>query len=92
MNSEGTGDERHWVVLFDSIHFVLAAERVFRERGVWCDLVPVPRDLSSDCGMVIEFRRQDLAAVRTILEDPRLGQQRVYQPVGDGHQEVGLSG
>ena len=82
-------DASQWIVLFDSIHHVLAAERVFQEYGVWCDLVPVPRDLSSDCGMAITFRRPDLAAVGTVLADPRVGSHHVYRPCpGGGHEEV----
>lgn len=85
-------DALRWVILFDSIHFVLAAQRLFNERGVWCDLVPVPRDLHSDCGMAVEFRRRDLDAVCSLLADPRVGSCKVYAPSAGGHEEVALSG
>jgi hypothetical protein len=87
-----TDNETRWVILFDSIHYVLAAERIFQEHKVWCDLVPVPRDLSSDCGMAVEFRRRDLPAVRSVLADPRVRLRRVYRPSSGGHEEVELSG
>ena len=88
MTAPGKDDDARWVILFDSIHHVLAAERVFQEQGVWCDLVPTPRDLSSDCGMAVAFRPGDLAAVRALLADPRLRPQNVYRPSPGGHQQV----
>ena len=88
MSPPDEGDRPHWILLFDSIHFVLAAERVFQQRGVWCDLVPVPRDLSSDCGMVIAFRREDLAAVGDLLADPRIRLRNVYRPSPAGYEEA----
>ena len=69
--------ESYCVILFDSIHDVLAAQEVFREHDVWHDLVPVPRDLSSDCGMAIEFRPGDLKTVRDVANDPRVKLQSV---------------
>ncbi len=40
------------VMLFASIHDVMAAEHVLKSRDLWCDMIPTPRQLSSDCGMV----------------------------------------
>ena len=73
-----------WVILFDSIHYVLAAEQVFQQHAVWCDLIPVPRDLHSDCGMVVAFRAEDRPAVDRLLAGPRFGRRRVYQPSDSG--------
>ena len=39
--------------LFHSIHDVLRAEKDLKGRGVAFELVPVPRVLSSDCGVCI---------------------------------------
>ena len=43
--------ESQVLVLFQSIHSVTAAKHVLAERGFWLDLVPIPREISSDCGM-----------------------------------------
>ena len=82
------GEERRWTVLFDSIHYVLAAERVFKERGVFCDLVPVPRDLSADCGMALEFRATDLDEAREALADARVKPRAVYRPAAGRYEEA----
>ena len=90
MSPPATDDPSRWIILFDSIHMVLAAEGVFQEQGIWCDLVPVPRDLSSDCGMAVVFRARDLAAVRSLLADPRVRPRNVYRPCPGGHEEVAI--
>jgi len=88
VNPSATDHPSRWIILFDSIHMVLAAEGVFEERGIWCDLVPVPRDVSSDCGMAVAFRARDLAAVRSLLADPRVRPRNVYRPCPGGHEEI----
>jgi hypothetical protein len=57
-----------WFLVFDSIHHVLAAERMFRDRGLWYDLVPTPRDIRSDCGMVVELSPQPTGMYRATSE------------------------
>jgi len=78
----------NWIILFNSIHHVLAAEREFKLQGVWCDVVPVPRDLASNCGMAIEYRPCDLEAVHTVLARADVEPQAVYQPWPEGHRDV----
>jgi hypothetical protein len=51
---------KRFVLLFDSIHDVLRAEKWFKARNVWFDLVPTPKDLSSDCGMSLQIREDSL--------------------------------
>lgn len=70
------------VVVFDSIHHVLAAERVFQERSVWCDLIPTPGDLSSDCGMALVYDPADHDKIAGFLDDPRARVRGVYERTG----------
>ena len=88
MNSPAGQKEERWIILFDSIHQVIAVEEVFKTTGVWCDLKPVPKDLSSDCGMAIEFRRCDLAAVRQVLSASQTRPRSIHRPGPRGHVEV----
>jgi hypothetical protein len=57
------------VILFPSIHFVLQAEKTTKGKGFFVDLIPVPRRLSSDCGicMLIEWEQREI--VCTLLEE-----------------------
>ena len=57
------------VILFPSIHFVLQAEKMIKGKGFSIDLIPVPRQLSSDCGicMLIEWEQKEILYI--LLEE-----------------------
>jgi hypothetical protein len=80
--------DRPWIVLFDSIHHVLAAERTLKERGFRHDLVPVPKDLSSDCGMAVEIRAADGDEVLDLLDGPGGRWRSVHRRTRGGWAEV----
>jgi hypothetical protein len=77
-----------WLLLFDSIHDVLAAERNLKRDALWHDLVPAPRDLTADCGMAVLFERADLERVRKALANPLVKVRSVHEPTEAGHREV----
>jgi len=43
------------VVLFLSVHHALRAEKLLKDTDIPCKLIPVPRHLSSDCGVCLRF-------------------------------------
>lgn len=43
-----------YFLLFRSIHDVLKAEKVLKKIGAEFELVPVPRQISSECGVCIK--------------------------------------
>ena len=43
------------VVLFRSVQHALRAEKLLKEAGIPCKLIPIPRNLSSDCGVCLRF-------------------------------------
>ncbi len=47
--------DKSYFLLFHTIHDVLKAERILKKEKVSHELVPVPRNLSSDCGMCIQL-------------------------------------
>ncbi len=53
MRDTGSAGAAQLVFIFDSIHYVLKAEKALKKEGVSCELVPVPREISSDCGMAV---------------------------------------
>jgi hypothetical protein len=57
-----------WVITFESVYFVMKAERVLRQGGMDIRLIPVPRQFSSDCGLAIELSSQALDRVKEILQ------------------------
>jgi hypothetical protein len=77
-----------WMAVFDSIHYALAAERAFQERGLWCDLSPAPHEIDSTCAMVLEFHPEDREAAREVLTQPALRMRGVFAPAAAGYEKV----
>lgn len=47
--------EEYHVILFDSVHHALRSEKILKEMGIPYKLIPVPRHISSDCGICLRF-------------------------------------
>jgi hypothetical protein len=60
------------VVLFHSMTGALHAEKLFKNSGIAIKLIPVPRHLSSDCGICLRFDRRDDTGVREILDSEQI--------------------
>jgi len=43
-----------YVFLFESVHRVMKAEKLLKGKGIKIDLIPVPREINSDCGVAVE--------------------------------------
>jgi hypothetical protein len=55
------------VVLFHSTSGALRAEKLLKKEGVAFKIIPVPRHLSSDCGVCLRFASQDQSLVKEVL-------------------------
>ncbi|MBD3162584.1 MAG: DUF3343 domain-containing protein [Candidatus Eisenbacteria bacterium] len=83
-----TPTECRGLVLCDSIHHVLALEKRLRAADVPIDLIPVPRALSSDCGVAIAFALDALDPVRRILAEPGVRWRGLFRRDGDDWREA----
>lgn len=55
------------VILFHTSNHSFRAERLLKERGVACRQVPVPRHLSSECGVCLRLEAAEQAQAVAIL-------------------------
>ena len=56
------------VVLLYSTSAAIRAEKLAQEAGLKVKLIPVPRQLSSDCGLSLRFEWDQADVVRSVLE------------------------
>jgi hypothetical protein len=56
------------VLLFESVSAALLAEKILKKREVPHKLIPIPRHLSSDCGVCIRIRESALQQAMESLE------------------------
>jgi len=57
------------IVLFDSVSSTLLAEKILKKQGIPHKVIPVPRHISSECGVCIRFSSR----VRTDIEPALAG-------------------
>ncbi|MEN6620867.1 MAG: DUF3343 domain-containing protein [Smithella sp.] len=50
-----TPQDSYYVVLFKSVSYVLKAEKLLKQSGLPCKLIPVPKRISSDCGVCLRI-------------------------------------
>jgi len=67
--------EEYHVILFDSVHHALRSEKILKEMGIPHKLIPVPRHISSDCGICLRFT----ADLRTRIEEALAGKVEIRE-------------
>ena len=55
------------VILFPTSAHVMRAEKLLKDAGYSCRLIPVPRHLSSDCGICLVVLREDSSCASALL-------------------------
>lgn len=88
MSRPDDGQPVQWILLFPSIHHVMAAEANLLACGVKVDLAPVPRSISSDCGMAVALDESSYRAARAILAGANLPPFRLARRVGGEYRIV----
>lgn len=63
------GDAGMAVILFPSVSHALRAEKILKAYKIDCRLVPVPRHLSSDCGVCLRISLAERAKAAEALKD-----------------------
>ena len=71
-------------VLFSSVHFVLRAEKLLKEKGFSPKVIPIPRHLSSDCGVCLRIPWEKRQEIMAILEGAGLKWEGVHRIDEDG--------
>ena len=56
------------LLVFESIHHVLAAEAALKAAAIPADLIPVPREIDPNCGMAVTLAPADRARALALLE------------------------
>jgi hypothetical protein len=80
-------ENKAFILLFRSIHDVLRAEKMLKKQGVPHELVPVPRNLSSDCGMCIRLD-SDATEIRRGLGDMEIDRSFAFD--GENYEQIEL--
>jgi len=71
-------------MIFKSMTHVLTAERAARKGGITCRMVPIPRNISTDCGMCISVKVEDGESFLSVAKEKGAIPERVEEHKGSG--------
>ena len=70
------------VILMPSTSHAIHAEAVLKAAGIPCKMIPVPRQISSDCGVCIRVAREHREPARAALDAAAVAWEGMHE-VGD---------
>jgi len=62
-------DPVYCVLLFQSVSHVMKAERILLGAQIPIKIIPVPKTISSDCGVCIRFEEKLIEKIKALLEN-----------------------
>ena len=77
-----------YVAIFNSIHRVMEAERLLKEKHLKILLIPAPRALASDCGLAIRYAEDVRGEVEGALTGAGLMPQELYRKSGEAFEKI----
>jgi hypothetical protein len=72
--------EQYGVILMPSTGHAVRAEKILTGAGIEARMIPVPRNLTSDCGVSIRIRHEDREWAQATLAENRVPFER-YEPL-----------
>jgi hypothetical protein len=61
-------DVQYYVILFNSVSYALKSEKILKKENIPFKLIPVPKSISSDCGVCIRFLPENRDSLVSALE------------------------
>ena len=58
---------KEMILLVHTSGHAFSIEKALKKRGISCRLTPIPRKVSSDCGICVRFDPKDLTAVESFV-------------------------
>jgi hypothetical protein len=56
------------IILFKSTHDVIKAKKVLDEEQISCEVLPVPKEISAECGMSLKVEESALERILELLQ------------------------
>jgi hypothetical protein len=77
-----------YVAIFNSVHRVMEAEKILKEKRLKMLLIPAPRALAADCGLAIRYKAEVRGQVEAALAEAGLLPRDLYRKSGDAFQKI----
>lgn len=70
-------DEYNYMT-FKSVSYAMKAEAVFKKNNIKFKIIPVPRSISSSCGLCIRFYKEDRDKLISTINNNNLEYENIY--------------
>lgn len=64
---------------FKSVSYAMKVEAALKKHNIKFKIIPVPRSISSSCGLCVRFCKEDLELLKTIIASDSLVYEHIYQ-------------
>ena len=71
--------ENYSVVIFYSASAAIRAESLAQKANLKIKLIPIPRHLSSDCGICLRFNNEDKPKIEKVLRNGKVEYENIYK-------------
>ncbi|MCG0276779.1 MAG: DUF3343 domain-containing protein [Thermosediminibacteraceae bacterium] len=68
----------YFIVTFPSVHYALRFESKMKDSGISFQLVPVPREISSGCGVAAKVKVADRKSLHDIIHNLQIEFDSIY--------------
>lgn len=65
-------EEKFLVVSAESTHLVIKVEKILQKENIDCRIIPLPTEISANCGLAIKLEEKFLEEVKKIIKKENL--------------------
>lgn len=81
-------NENNLVFTFYSTYLALEFERKLKAAALEVKIIPVPRQISSSCGLAGRILAEDLEKIKVICQENNLEYEEIYQFNGQKYSQL----
>lgn len=59
----------YYIITFNSTHHAIASEQRLQSAGLAVRIIPVPTQVTADCGLALRFSAEDFPGIHSLMEN-----------------------
>jgi len=70
--------DKYNYITFKSVSYAMKVEAALKKQNVKYKIIPVPRSISSSCGLCVRFCDEDMDTIKRIISDNSLVYENIF--------------
>lgn len=75
------------VIVFDSTHAAISAEKLLKSLGISTEIIPTPREITASCGLSIRVDGNYINTIKEEIVKANLSINGIYQLVREANEK-----